>query len=78
MAKSEQTKNSNNTEIELTGRYNRFDLEQQIIRCWEIVEDIKRIKSEDAYVESLAVYYEEKFNLLWNIFDDLVATKQLK
>lgn len=64
--------------IEAPNLYDRFDLEQQIIRCWEIVEDIKRIPTDDEYTKSLAVYYEEKFDLLWKMFDDLVATKRLR
>ena len=47
----------------------RFDLEQQILDCWKITDDLKlvAVKGEHA-VEAVATLYELKFEQLWNTF----------
>ena len=47
----------------------RFDLEQEILQCWNITDDIKSYVAESATSEefaALAQYYERKFDRLWN------------
>jgi hypothetical protein len=58
---------------------NRFDLEQQIMDCWKITDDIAMMEAQGANVAdmtSLACVYEYKFKRLWETFEQLVAEKQ--
>jgi hypothetical protein len=69
----------------------RFDFEQQIIRCWCIVEDLKELDEGlfngwvdgDEYtvsnhVQSLAHTYNLKFNKLWSLFEDVMMAEVRK
>ena len=63
----------------------RFDLEEQITICWGIIEDLKMIVEpmEDDHIdrkriEAVIELYDMKFNYLWNIFSELVETKQFR
>ena len=59
----------------------RFDLEQEIMNCWNVVEDLKMIYAaehlyddEDAMMNALlglGSLYELKFQKLWNTFEAL-------
>lgn len=66
----------------------RFDLEQQIMECWRVVEDLKLIyKSQDFtkltedqhanLMLGLIELYELKFELLFNTFETLVHERKL-
>ena len=51
---------------------NRFDLEQQILECWKVTEDITMMAKQNASTDSLnalSTYYEHKFNELWETFE---------
>lgn len=63
--------------------YNRFDHEQQIMRCWAIVEDLRELNvavlekdiSRDEIsniVMGLASMYDLKFNTLWDHFENSI------
>jgi hypothetical protein len=57
----------------------RFDLEQQILDCWKITDDIPMMESQGANtadMTSLACVYEFKFKKLWEIFEQIVHEKQ--
>jgi hypothetical protein len=59
----------------------RFDLEQQIMDCWSVVEDINILESQGASATdmvSLAAVYEFKFKRLWDTFEQMVEQKQFK
>ena len=63
----------------------RFDLEEQITICWGIIEDLRMIVEpmEDDHIdrkriEAVIELYDMKFNYLWNIFSELVETKQFR
>jgi hypothetical protein len=59
--------------------FDRFDLEQQILDCWKITDDIPMMESQGANVAdmtSLSGVYEYKFKRLWEIFEQMVAEKQ--
>lgn len=59
----------------------RFDLEQQILECWKITDDIPLLEEQGANVAdmtSLACVYEYKFKKLWETFETMVAEKQFK
>jgi len=64
----------------------RFDFEQQILKCWNITDDIKEVSehfmnyheanfTKDRISNSLiglSELYEIKFNKLWDLFEDVV------
>lgn len=57
----------------------RFDLEQQILDCWKVTDDIKLLSGNEAKPEdfaALASVYEFKFNQLWNTFETMCAERQ--
>lgn len=59
----------------------RFDLEQQIMDCWKITDDIPLLEEQGANVAdmtSLATVYEYKFQKLWNIFETMCREGQFK
>jgi hypothetical protein len=59
----------------------RFDLEQQIMDCWKITDDIPMMEAQGANVAdmtSLACVYEYKFKRLWETFETIIAEKQFK
>ncbi len=70
----------------------RFDFEQQIIRCWNIVDDLKELdegifegwvenNSEDSFsnhVMALAHVYDVKFHKLWSLFEDVMMAEVRK
>lgn len=53
----------------------RFDLEQDILRCWTIVDDLKKFSqqtaSSDQY-QALAVTYDVHFECLWKTFETML------
>lgn len=62
---------------------NRFDLEQHIMECWAVVDDIKvlyelpdmREVSEDEmqnYLLGLQTIYQAKFERLWDMFEQMI------
>ena len=67
----------------------RFDLEQQIMKCWNITEEIQLLNEnvlEDDefnkdnisnYLLGLETIYEAKFNKLFDIFEELVKEKKI-
>lgn len=70
----------------------RFDFEQQIIKCWNITNDLKEICdafmnyestnfTQDRVVNTLtgvAELYEIKFNKLWELFETVVMEEVRK
>jgi hypothetical protein len=59
----------------------RFDLEQQIMECWKITDDIPLLEEQGANtadMTSLACVYEFKFKKLWDTFSKMVEEKQFK
>ena len=57
----------------------RFDLEQQILDCWKITEEILMMETQGANVAdmtSLAGVYEFKFKQLWATFEAMIADRQ--
>ena len=64
----------------------RFDLEQQLLECWRITDDIKTVlkiteaedidRTQNALI-GLREIYEQKFNDLWDTFLTLVQDKKI-
>lgn len=66
--------------------YDRFDLEQGIMDCWKVTDDIKLLydnlenMDEDRrmnYMLGLMEMYGLKFEKLWNIFEQLIQDKKI-
>ena len=59
----------------------RFDLEQQIMQCWNVVEDItlltklEGVKKED--YQALARIYEIKFSSMFDTFSKLIEEEKI-
>lgn len=67
----------------------RFDLEQQIMDCWGVCEDIKSIykmndirqMSEDELMNAmigLETIYQMKFEILFDMFEKMIKNGQIK
>lgn len=58
----------------------RFDLEQEILQCWNITDDIRNYAAESATSEefsALAQYYERKFDRMWNTFESMIHERKM-
>lgn len=64
----------------------RFDLEQNIMQCWNVTDDIQLYldmfdeMDEDQrmnYLIGLKQMYQMKFERLWNGFETVVRTRQI-
>ena len=69
-------------------KYDRFDLEQLIIKNWEITTEIKHLRelisdgkpTQDQlenYLLGLETIYEVKFNKLWDCFEELCQNQKI-
>lgn len=53
----------------------RFDFEQEIMRCWSVVEDMQTVaktKCTPENFEALATIYDIKFNSLFATFEAMI------
>lgn len=75
------------TDDKYTQSNDRFDLEQLILRCWGITEDIdliaKQLNSaniEDTrnHLEGLKVLCNLRFEALFDLFENMVKEKQIR
>lgn len=69
-------------DVEMTEKKtkDRFDLEQEILECWKVVNDIQMYLDRDAPARDfkvLAEYYERKFNCLWDTFESMVHERKM-
>ena len=64
----------------------RFDLEQEIMECWNVTKDIQNLyyasesMTEDQlqnYLLGLEAIYEVKFNKLWDTFEQCVRKDKI-
>jgi hypothetical protein len=68
-------------------KYTRFDLEQLILKNWEVVTEIKHLREHmeanptqdqvENYLLGLETIYEVKFNKLWDCFEQLCQDKKI-
>jgi len=59
---------------------NRFELEQEIMECWKITNDLQMYIDQGAKIEDTKVlidYYERKFDKLWNTFEHLIKQRKI-
>jgi hypothetical protein len=57
-----------------------FDFEQQILKCWNITDDLKEANEEldSEHIGAITTLYEVKFNKLWELFEDVVMAEVRK
>lgn len=66
----------------------RFDLEQQIMECWNITKDIQLLRVtisdkivtqdfQENYLLGLETIYETKFEKLWETFEKCIRAEQV-
>jgi hypothetical protein len=61
-----------NGEIQNEKPRDRFDLEQDILECWKVTNDIKLFEEQGGDLNVLSKYYDQKFDRLWNTFEMLI------
>jgi hypothetical protein len=57
----------------------RFDLEQQIMQCWSMVDDLRAFTNSGATTDefqALARVYDRKFNILFETFSTMISEGQ--
>ena len=58
----------------------RFELEQELLECWKITNDLQMYIDQGASIEDTKVlidYYERKFDKLWNTFETLIHERKI-
>jgi hypothetical protein len=63
-----------------TKKFDRFDFEQGIMQCWNVVDDIKLLAQRGAPVEdfaAVATLYHHKFEELWAQFENGVEERKI-
>jgi hypothetical protein len=55
----------------------RFQLEQEILRCWNIIEDIGELNQAGKYdlIEPTLEFYNFKFDKMFETFEDCIQTE---
>ena len=57
----------------------RFDLEQDIMNCWSVCDDLNMLLNSNGYdnddIEAVARLYQRKFEALWSTFEDCIQNK---
>ena len=56
----------------------RFDLEQEILRCWAILEDIELVRGRPELIDSLKEVYEAKFQRCFDTFTEYWQAESAK
>jgi hypothetical protein len=68
--------------VESTPEHSRFDLEQYILQCWSVTDDLKLVGEQNPAVQdcvnALATVYEMRFNRLWDLFEKMTYSKQIR
>lgn len=57
----------------------RFDLEQQIMQCWSMVDDLRAFANSGATTDefqALAKVYDRKFDILFETFSTMISEGQ--
>jgi hypothetical protein len=57
----------------------RFDLEQQIMTCWSMVDDVRAFANSGATTDefqALAKVYDRKFDILFETFSTMISEGQ--
>jgi hypothetical protein len=60
---------------------NRFDLEQQIIECWGIIDDLELFEDSPdrkGLAQALSHIYAAKFNRMFKTFEELIENGNIQ
>jgi hypothetical protein len=63
-----------------TKTFDRFDLEQGIMQCWNMVDDVKLLAQRNAPVEdftAMATLYQHKFEELFAQFENGIHERKI-
>ena len=75
------------SENKRTQSSDRFDLEQLILRCWSVTEDIDlivkqldqaNVEGTRSHLEGLKVLCNLRFEALFDLFENMVKEKQIR
>ena len=80
MKKGKHKSTDSVTVTDLETQVDRFDLEQQILQCWNIVDDVKLFAAQGApgnEFSALATVYHRKFETLFDTFEIMLRTGQI-
>ena len=72
-------KHTESVTMDFETHVDRFDLEQQIMQCWSMVDDVKLFASQSAPSDefaALATVYDRKFTTLFDTFELMLRTGQ--
>jgi hypothetical protein len=72
----------------MTNEIDRFDLEQCIMKCWTVVDDIQELRefinvqdanlgTVDSILLGMELMYQNKFNRLFDQFSTLIKQKKI-
>ena len=78
--KKGKNKSTESVTIVPTTQVDRFDLEQQIMQCWAMVDDVKMFAAQRAPSDeftALATVYHRKFETLFDTFEQMIRTGQI-
>jgi hypothetical protein len=78
--KKDKNKSTKSVITDLETQVDRFDLEQQILQCWNMVDDVKLFADQGASgneFSALATVYHRKFETLFDTFEIMLRTGQI-
>ena len=58
----------------------RFELEQELLECWKITNDLQMYIDQGASIEDTKVlidYYERKFQKVWDTFETMIHERKI-
>ena len=58
----------------------RFELEQELLECWKVTNDLQMYIDQGASIEDTKVlidYYERKFQKVWDTFETLIHERKI-
>ena len=56
----------------------RFDMEQEMLECWRVTDDIRLFAEQGGDINTLASYYEVKFQRLWDTFETMINERTIR
>ena len=77
--KKSKEKSTKTVTMDFETHVDRFDLEQQIMQCWSMVDDVKLFAEQGAASDefaALATVYHRKFETLFDTFELMLRTGQ--
>ena len=58
----------------------RFELEQELLECWKVTNDLQMYIDQGASIEDTKVlidYYERKFQKVWDTFETMIHERKI-